>query len=203
AALNMAIEDISALPEKNRILLKMAIQRIQDIANNLLRNTQGNDLNGLETTYIYPSLDEILSEKRLEFKTLSHIEIHGDFVTNQALFSRVNVTLLKQIISNLINNSVEAITNSKGRITLSLEFELNSAIIKIEDNGKGIPQEVLLQLGREGLSFGKDSHKTSGFGIGVKHAIDTIKSWEGDINFSSKEGIGTSVTIKLPLIDPP
>lgn len=198
AALNVALEDISSLPEKNRLILKMAIQRIQDIANNLLKNSQVNDSPKIISSLLYPILDEILSEKRIQYKSQSNLSISGSFNQSQ-LFAEINPPLLKQIISNLINNSVEAIDNAQGHIELILFQQNGQAVIEITDNGRGIPKEIINDLGVKNISYGKQSSLTSGFGIGVKHAFDTIKSWSGTINVLSRVGVGTTFKISLPL----
>lgn len=199
AALNVAIEDISSLPEKNRLILKMAIQRIQDIANNLLKNSQVNDSPNKVSSLLYPILDEILSEKRIQYKSQSNLSISGSFNIQSQLFAEINPPLLKQIISNLINNSVEAIDNAQGRIELVLFQKNGQAIIEITDNGKGIPKEIIKDLGVKNISYGKQHSPTSGFGIGVKHAFDIIESWNGTTTISSQVGVGTTFKISLPL----
>jgi signal transduction histidine kinase len=72
--------------------------------------------------------------------------------------------------------------------------------IKIADSGKGIPKLLIDKLGGKGISFGKESHKTAGSGLGLYHAVTTVKSWGGDLSITSLEGHGTTITIKIPLI---
>lgn len=200
AALNVALEDISSLPEKNRLILRMSIQRIQDIANNLLKSSHEKEITN---TFIYPLIEEILSEKRTLYKSLSHISIEGTCKDKNNIFAKVNPSELKQILSNLVNNSVEAIDKPEGMITLKLYREDNNAIIEISDNGKGIPNEVLNQLGKVNISYGKNKIDSSGFGYGVKSAFDTVLKWEGGIEFFSNIGSGTVVRLKLPLSSRP
>lgn len=203
AALNVALEDISSLPEKNRLILKMAIQRIQDIANNLLKNSQVNDSPKTVSTLLYPILDEILSEKRIQYKSQSNLSISGSIKMQSHLFVEINPSLLKQIISNLINNSVEAMDKAQGLIELKLYQEGGQAIIDITDNGKGIPEKIINDLGVKNISHGKQSSPTSGFGIGVKHAYDTIKLLNGTITVLSQVGAGTTFKISLPIAKTP
>lgn len=204
AALNMALEDLHELPESNRIILKMSIQRIQDIANNLLISTN-NKIESQEAlpTLLHLSLDEILSEKRFQFKTKMSLKIEGDLAKGQGLFTNINSGVLKQVLSNIINNAVEAIPSEKGRIILSLKQKGDSAVIEIKDTGIGMTQEVMSNLGKKDFSHGKENLENSGFGIGLSHAIETVRAWDGDIAINSTVGTGTTVTIKLPLCDSP
>jgi len=52
-----------------------------------------------------------------------------------------------QVFINIIKNSIEAIENKKGVITIKEEIKKKQIYIYIEDNGKGINKETLKQLG--------------------------------------------------------
>lgn len=65
--------------------------------------------------------------------------------------------------------------------------------IRIIDNGCGIPATLMRQVSDGGLSYGKKN----GRGLGLKHAIEKIYSWNGDFSIDSKENKGTTVCIKL------
>lgn len=208
AAISMAMKDLDQLPESTRLILRMSVQRIQDIANNLLTKTNKNspsskDKEKLGTILLYSSLDEIISEKRLQFRSKAGVQIEGNLNNGFGLFSNISNTGLKRVISNMINNATEALPKGKGAVTISLHEKDNHALIKVKDNGKGIPPEILSKLGKEGASFGKESSKESGSGIGLHHAIQTVKKWGGDLTLDSTVGTGTTVTIKLPLSSPP
>jgi signal transduction histidine kinase len=204
AALNMALEDLDELPESNRVILKMSIQRIQDIANNLLISTnKKNESQEAIPTLLHLTLDEILSEKRLQYKTKMSLKIEGDLVKGQGLFAKVDSGVLKQVLSNIINNSVEAIPTEKGSIILSLNQIGNEAVIEVKDTGMGMSPEVMSNLGKKEFSHGKENLDNSGYGIGLSHAMETVKSWGGDMSIDSVVGEGTTVSIILPLCDSP
>jgi hypothetical protein len=109
------------------------------------------------------------------------------------LFAKVDGTELMRVLSNLINNSVEAIRVS-GWVRVILDTHEGFVSILIEDNGKGIPPEVLSKLGQPGNTFGK----SRGNGLGLSHAISAVQSWNGKIEFSDRNGGGTQVRILLP-----
>jgi signal transduction histidine kinase len=204
AALNMALEDLDELPESNRVILKMSIQRIQDIANNLLISTNSKaESEETAPTLLHLALDEILSEKRLQYKAKMNLKIDGDLSKGQGLFSSVNSSTLKQVVSNIINNAVEAIPSDKGSVLLSLKQDEDYAVIVIKDSGLGMSKEVLNNLGQDEFSHGKEGMQNSGFGIGLSHAIETIQKWGGSISIDSQVGAGTTISIKLPLSDSP
>jgi signal transduction histidine kinase len=204
AALNMALDDMDKVPELTRQILRMSIQRIQDIANNLLIDTNTPKENiELAPTLLQATLDEILSEKRLQYKSKMSLQIKGDLSKGLGLFSLINSSLLKQVISNVINNSIEAMPSEEGKITLSLEKSEEMISISIQDSGKGMSPETLSQIGKKEFSFGKETLSHSGFGIGLQHAFETVAEWGGKIEIDSKIGLGTSVRILLPKCECP
>ncbi len=208
AALNVATSMISELPEDNRLLIRRAVQRINDIANELIiRSKRSPDLGTAEEEeavglhLISCLIESIISEKRLQFRTQKNVDIDFQMRTeNYGLFAKVNPAAFKIILSNLINNSVEAFEGDSGEIHVNLLTDENGQIvIEVMDNGKGIPREVLPQLMKEGASFGKKK----GTGLGLFHASKTIQSWNGFIKIQSTEKTGTSVKISLPRVSEP
>ena len=235
AALNMVTYDLKQLPEDERVIIRSAVQRIQDIANDLASKKDQKKVSwpsaqdktqNLQTRLLPSLLSSLISEKRIEYRTEKSIAIEADFGSESyGLFASVQTKEFKRIISNLINNAVEAMEGN-GKIKVSLASssstssgsndvyrlaESNHAIepstprpldpailISITDNGKGIPQEILPKLMQKGVSFGKEKSKKSGSGLGLYHAKETIESWGGKIIIESKVDYGTAVTVMLP-----
>ena len=70
------------------------------------------------------------------------------------LFSKVNPIELKRVLSNLINNSIEAIKNNDGLIQVKVERDVKHVVILVRDNGNGIPIHVLEKLRKcEGTTY--------------------------------------------------
>jgi hypothetical protein len=97
------------------------------------------------------------------------------------------------VLSNIIDNAVEA-SGENGRIRICLQPSSENFILSIEDNGKGIPPDILPQLMQKGATFGKPN----GSGLGLYHAFQTLKSWDGTLSIDSKVGRGTVVHLRLP-----
>lgn len=205
AALNMIVGGLNHLPEEKRLLIRNSVQRINDIANNLLEQSRfKKDINLVRDTksvLISPIIDSLLSEKRAQFHGKGGIKIESDFHDGYGLFSNIDVIEFKRVLSNLINNSIEAFSISGGVVKVNLSRVNDEVQITIIDNGKGIPKSVLKRIGEKGVSFGKDSIN-SGHGLGVFHAKSTIESFLGKLTIDSVEGIGTTVKINLPLAQP-
>lgn len=194
------------LDENTRIQLRNTANRIRDIANQVLKK----DLPAFEhqnitlssekmtTELLSASIESILSQKRLQFADHPEIFIEANLDGTYGLFCSIQTTEFSRILSNLINNSVEAFEKS-GKVTIALKEEQNRVVITILDNGKGIPEAVLKKLGNRGETFGK----AGGTGLGVFHAKTTISSWGGDLTIESEVNRGTQVRISLPQAEPP
>lgn len=212
SVLNMITSSLEEVSEEKKELIKSSIQRINDIANDLLRrgkqtetsNQSSSEINFQDKKILLlnPIIESIVSEKRIQFKNRLKIDIHKSYSNVFNCFCSVNESNLKRILSNLINNSVEAIKENCGTIELALTSNSKDAIIKITDNGPGIPQHVLDKLGYESVSYGKDNTE-SGSGLGVLHAKQTIESMNGKFSISSTLDKGTEVVISLPLSEKP
>ena len=213
AALDSMLKSTANLPEEQRIMVRHAVNRIRDIANNLLEKNRQQDkgitstdsgthpnLNELPEVRLLSSiLDPVVTEKRFQFESKPGITI--DFkLTEEAygLFAKIQPVEFKRIISNLVNNAVEVL-DDKGAVDLGLTREDGNILITIADNGKGIPPEILIKLGQRGETHGK----AGGSGLGLYHARTTIESWGGNLDITSALGQGTTVTIKLPEAEAP
>lgn len=213
-ALDAALKNTAELPEKKRIIVRHAVNRIRDIANNLLeKNRQQagtpaavNTAVGVHVTGEPPTvhllsslIDPVITEKRLSFESKPGINI--DFKLTQesyGLFARLQPVEFRRMLSNLVNNAVEAL-GDKGAVDVSLNYKDESIVLTISDNGKGIPPAILAKLGQKGETHGK----AGGSGLGLFHARSTAESWGGSLVITSELGKGTAVTIDLPKAEAP
>jgi signal transduction histidine kinase len=189
------------LPEQDRILIRNVICRIRDISNTLLKKAKHDfALSGSERITkhtLYSLLAQIAIEKQMQYGDKANIVFEFDKKSYQ-IFSLIKSSEFSRLISNLINNSCDAI-DSDNRIFLSLSESQENALIQIKDYGKGIPSYILNQVGQLGYTFGK----TQGTGVGLNHAINTINDWAGCLEIESEEGNGTTIKIYLPKCKPP
>lgn len=214
-ALNLLSSSLTELPEAKRILVRNSINRINDIANSLLERSKkpseplnavssANSLKQESDVIMVSSLiDSIVSEKRIQFRELVGVQIESRTELAYGLFVNVVSKELKRIISNLINNSVEAFKEAEGEVVISVISCNDAVLISIQDNGRGIPKEVLNKIGQQGFSFGKSSSNQSGSGLGVFHAKQTIESFKGSLKIDSEPDKGTKITIELPKVIAP
>lgn len=213
AALDSVSTNVAQLPEEQRLIIRSAVGRIRDIANQLLgnyrRETQVEPRKGgpQESAvgvpadgYLLSSLiDPIITEKRLQFRSHLGIEIGARLDSaSYGHFARVEPAEFKRVLSNLIDNGVEALPG-KGAVTVSLSGQGGSIALKVDDNGKGIPAEVRERLGQRGETHGKPG----GSGLGLYHAKTCVEAWGGRLEIVSEVGKGTSLMARLPAAPPP
>ena len=100
---------------------------------------------------------------------------------------------IKQIIWNLATNGLRAMPDG-GRLCLSGTLEASEGVVlTVKDAGIGIPVEELDSLFQP---FHGSFSKGSGLGLAIVHRI--VADYHGEIQVSSQQGTGTSVSVRLP-----
>lgn len=110
-----------------------------------------------------------------------------------------NEKFLYPMTCNFINNAIEATEPYSGQIDLEAVVVNNTLVLNIKDNGKGIPDNILKQLGKKEISFGKDQLSASGNGLAIFNARSDLNALNGSLEIESELGVFTIVKIKLPI----
>ena len=104
---------------------------------------------------------------------------------------------LLRVFTNLLENAKQAIPPARtGNILVTVKTDNNSAVIAITDNGIGISDDVIKKLFQPYFTT-----KSSGTGLGLAMTKKIIEFWKGEIWFETKEGVGSTFYIKLPLME--
>ena len=104
-----------------------------------------------------------------------------------------DVTLIESAVLNLLLNAHEAMP-SGGTLRVRVRREKDSAIIKVSDEGVGIPDEQL-----ENIFNPFFTTKPAGVGLGLAIVSKFIDSHGGNISVVSEEGKGSTFRISLPM----
>lgn len=108
---------------------------------------------------------------------------------------------LHEVINNLINNAIKY-TNSGGSVSVLLGREAKSYVIRFKDTGIGIPKQSLANLFTKfyrvhgGLNSG-----STGTGLGLFISKSIIERHGGTITVESEEGVGSTFTVTIPVLD--
>jgi PAS domain S-box-containing protein len=105
--------------------------------------------------------------------------------------------LLRSILINLLSNAVKY-SPEGGKIAFTLRSEPNAIIFQIEDQGIGIPLEDQKHL-FEPFHRGRNVGNISGTGLGITVVKKCLDLQKGQISVQSEEGVGTTVTISIPV----
>ncbi len=170
-------------------LLDLAMQRIKGISSDLSEESK------LKVTVCLDVLvSQIVREKQFENKHNERIDI--DFESKiQAPHALVYLQeqVLRRILSNLINNSLEASERPVVRITL--EMLDKDFCLTIQDNGEGIPPQIIEKI-YQGTEV---SSKAFGHGIGLSSAYKFINEEVGGEFKIMSSGEGTCISMNIPV----
>jgi two-component system cell cycle sensor histidine kinase PleC len=106
---------------------------------------------------------------------------------------------LKQILINLLSNAVK-FTPKGGSISTKLHAIGHELRLTVTDSGTGMSEELLSRIGRP-FEQADDSHSRNvvGTGLGLALTKNLVELHGGTIAFSSAVGIGTQVSVTLPI----
>lgn len=105
---------------------------------------------------------------------------------------------IKQVILNLCKNAIDAMAGKKnGKIIVDTGYDesTNEMYVKVIDNGRGISEEELKNIGKPFFTT-----KKTGTGLGLSVCYGIVEKHGGRIEVKSKIGKGTTFTVFLPCI---
>jgi signal transduction histidine kinase len=131
--------------------------------------------------------------------TSDDMEKNGISVSSSLKHGRVNIAgdplLLKQALVNVFRNSMDAM-QSGGSLKVESGANPRAVILKITDTGRGIPADQVSHIFTPFFSLTE-----GGVGLGLPIAHRIITSHDGTIEVESQLGVGTTITISLPIAD--
>ena len=145
----------------------------------------------IQAVDIHEGLDSTLVILRSK---LTDVTVHRDYARDlpriQARGSELN-----QVWTNLVDNAIDA-TNGQGAVTLRTRSDDQWAIVEVEDNGPGIPEEALPNL-FDPFFTTKAPGKGTGLGLNISHNI-IVQKHQGRIEVNSQPG-RTRFEVRIPL----
>ncbi len=112
-----------------------------------------------------------------------------------------DATKLSQAFTNLIENAVKYNDKENGYVHVSLNADHQYFYVKVEDNGMGMPEEALEHIYERFYRVDKShSREIGGTGLGLAITKSAISLHRGTIKVYSKEGEGTTFSVRIPLI---
>lgn len=122
---------------------------------------------------------------RVEFASLPHVIVKG------------RVELLQRAIENVIRNAVKH-TRRDSQVGVAVSKAGNSLIIRISDEGPGLPASALGTIFEPFVRFHED-RGNDGYGLGLAITREVVEAHRGSIRATNRDGGGLCVEINLPL----
>ncbi|WYL92807.1 MAG: GAF domain-containing protein [Gloeotrichia echinulata IR180] len=211
AELDFIIEDLP----KTLVSMQIGAERIHQIVLSL-RNFSRSDEAELKPVDIHQGLDSTLLILGHRFKNTSNrpsievIKEYGKFPLLECYPAQLN-----QVFMNLLSNSIDALeekfntlskkyldlskTRPKIPLTIWIKTQIidHKIVIKIADNGLGIPENVRSHI-FDPFFTTKDPGKGTGLGLSISYQI-VVEKHHGQIKCSSAAGKGTEFFIEIPI----
>ena len=121
---------------------------------------------------------------------------HSPLETTHASEVCVDKKLLRQILTNLLSNSIKY-SPENSLVSLTLELDSDRAIFQVQDNGIGIPSEDLPKL-FESFHRAQNVGTIQGTGLGLSITQKCAELHGGHIEVISEVGAGTTFTVVIP-----
>jgi signal transduction histidine kinase len=114
-------------------------------------------------------------------------------VASNPLIANVDADLLKQAVLNVIQNGAQAMPEG-GRLSVVLEEDKKSAVLRITDEGGGISEEI-----RDKIFDLYFTTKSEGSGIGLAMTYRILQLHHGSVEVQNSSSRGTEFVMRIPL----
>jgi signal transduction histidine kinase len=191
---NLIDEEASSERTVSLKLIEQETRRIARIVQELMNfasadsgHAPGSDVNGVVREVIGLVSHSIAREGRIRIDTRLDSRLPLSVVSNDEL---------KQVVINLLKNSLQAITGP-GRILISTRMTNGKISLAIADTGAGIPKEIVPRI-FDPFFTTKANGEATGLGLSVVYGI--ITKYVGSIDVKSREGRGARFCLNLPCL---
>ena len=154
-----------------------------------LRVSNGDVMNYIRETAL--CIEPLMAKKGMEFTVRCKPE---------SMMGWIDTDKVDKIIFNLLTNAAKY-TKEKGKVALSVTTnrKYDHIIIKVSDNGTGIPKDRMRHLFTRFQDGEYRSHRTFGTGLGLSLTHDLVYLHRGSIHCESIENEGTTFYVELPI----
>lgn len=182
-------------------LIVREADRMERLTNELLELARGSNENTILELYPIVLSETVREAIRLLKNQADSKGIH--FVTSfdEQIIVEGNEEKLKQIFINVIENGIRY-SNNDSNISILTKMMKEKAVIEISDQGIGIPTKDLPHITERFYRVNKArSRADGGSGLGLSIVEQLVKQHNGTLTIQSEVGKGTTVIIKIPLME--
>lgn len=183
------------MAEIHKGLVTVAINECRRVADLIgkLKNFQPPTKKNLESLNVHKILDEII-ENHLDNSKDRAIILEKNYADNLPDVDGITPQI-RQAIDNILKNAEESL-NEEGKIIISTEQDGSNVKIHIKDTGCGIEEADMDRIFDPFFTTKSAIHRP---GLGLLTSLGIAKNHNGDIDFHSEPGEGTTFTLILPL----
>lgn len=187
--LQLSMRNAEGKNKKYLEISMMELNRMEYIINDFLNYAKPQ----LETIEVFP-VSVILGQIKEEIEPAAQANhVNLEMLAEDDLWIQADRSKIKQALTHIIRNSIDATSASKGRISIAAFRHFHHVCIRIRDNGVGMSPEQLSILGNPFYST-----KLNGTGLGLMVTFRIIQAVGGSLEFQSVKGEGTTALVTLP-----
>jgi two-component system NtrC family sensor kinase len=175
------------------VIIERESQRCGEIVKNLLMFSRQAPLH-VEPVAMKTVIDRTVALIRHSYQ-LQNIQLEVE--CSDAAVVHGDPGQLQQVLLALLVNAGDAMPQG-GQVSVAVTVEGQEVVMRIRDNGPGIPEELRERIFEPFFSTKEDGQRT---GLGLAIAAGIVEQHEGNINVTSYVGKGTEFTIRLPSSD--
>ena len=169
--------------------IQRSIERIQTIVRALKTYSHLDQEAGLVPSDLHEGIENTLVILHYELRDITIAKKYGELPAVPTFVDELN-----QVWTNLIHNAVQAL-QGQGEIAIETRLERGGALVRIVDNGPGIPAEVVPRI-FEPFFTTKPKGEGTGLGLGIVRQI--IDKHRGEVTCNSRPGM-TCFEVWLPI----
>jgi PAS domain S-box-containing protein len=188
--LKSKLEGASAPAIRHLDVIDSEIHRLDRVVQTLVDFSRPVDLKLIEQD-LRSVIQDVLSLAADELST--HNVNLVSRLPERPILAKIDVDLLKQAVLNVVMNGAQAMPLG-GRLEVVLEEEGRSAVLRVSDEGPGIPEEI-----REKIFDLYFTTKSEGTGIGLAMTYRILQFHHGSVEVQSITGSGAEFLLRIPL----
>ena len=182
------LEDIDSEIDRENKIISDLLALVKEDRTNIDLEVTRTDINALA---------EAVMKRMRPIAELSDIAL--TLVNRQNVYAEVDFTRISLALTNLVENAIKY-NHEHGEVTVTVDSDDTYFWFIVEDNGIGIPEEDLARIYERFFRVDKSrSREIGGTGLGLSITKSAILRHHGTISVESKEGEGTTFTVRIPL----
>ena len=182
------LEDIDSEIDRENKIISDLLALVKEDRTNIDLEMKETDINELAET-VMKRMRPIAEIADIAMTLINRREVHAE----------VDSTRINLVLTNLIENAIKY-NREHGEVTVTVDADEEYFTLSVADNGIGIPEEDQARIFERFFRVDKSrSREIGGTGLGLSITKSAILRHHGTISVESKEGEGTTFTVRIPL----